>query len=157
LDFHGVGHLLCEDFDYGNGNIYPAGTRIHFSVSTTPLRELLGIPIRVNPSISICENDLSAKKYGHELEEIQLMGVNLGQVLHGILWELSWHGGPETQSQFVDELSARVEDIKSHRPDVVSAIDPYGEEGIFGQLDEPGFQAFFQHTGAHSKKRSFSR
>lgn len=152
LDFHGVGHLLCEDFDYGNGNIYPAGTRIHFSVSTTPLRELLGIPIRVNPSISICENDLSAKKYGHELEEIQLMGVNLGQVLHGILWELSWHGGPETQSQFVDELSARVEDIKSHRPDVVSAIDPYGEEGIFGQLDEPGFQAFFQHLGAHSKK-----
>lgn len=152
LDFHGVGHLLREDFDYGNGNIYPAGTRIHWSVSTIPLRELLVIPIRVNPSISICENDLSAKKYGHELEEIQLMGVNLGQVLHGILWELSWHGGPETQSQFVDELSARVEDIKSHRPDVVSAIDPYGEEGIFEQLDEPGFQAFFQHLGAHSKK-----
>jgi len=152
LDFHGVGHLLREDCDFGNGNIYPAGTRIHWSVSTTPLRELLLIPIRYNQVVSICENDLSAKKYGHELEKIQLMGINLGQVLHGILWELSWHGGPETQSQFVDELNARVEDIKNHSPDAVSAIDPYGEEGIFGQLDEPEFQAFFQHLGTHTKK-----
>lgn len=152
LDFHGVGYLLREDFDYGNGNIYPAGTRIHWSVSTTPLRELLAIPIRINPSVSICENDLSAKKYGHELEKIQLMGINLGQVLHGILWELSWHGGPESQSQFVDELNERVEDIKNHRPGVVSEIDPYGEDGIFGQLDEPGFQTFFQRLGTHTKK-----
>lgn len=152
LDFHGVGHLLREDFDYGNGNIHPAGTRIHWSVSTTPLRELLLIPIRFNQVISIYENDLSAKKYGHELEKIQLMGINLGQVLHGILWELSWHGGPETQSQFVEELKAQVEDINNHRPDAVSAIDPYSEEGIFGQLHEPGFQAFFQHLGTHTKR-----
>ena len=36
LDFHGIGYLLREDLDEGNGCIFPAGTRIHWSISTTP-------------------------------------------------------------------------------------------------------------------------
>lgn len=135
LDFHGIGYRLREESDYGNGDIRPAGTRIHWSISTTPLRELLNVPIRFNHVVSICENDLSAKKYAQELEKIQLMGINLGQVLHGILWELSWHGGPETRSQFVDKLNMQMEEINNNRQDAISDIDPYSDEGIFGQLD----------------------
>lgn len=93
--------MLHEDLDQGNGCIFPAGTRINWGISMTPLRELLAIPIRINKVISICENDLSAKKYAQELEKVQVLGVNFGQILHGILWKLSWHGGPEKQSEFV--------------------------------------------------------
>lgn len=98
LDFHGIGYELREDMNHGHGCIYPAGTRIHWGVSMTPIRELLALPIRFNPVVSICENDLSVKKYAQELEKVQLTGINLGQILHGILWELSWYGGPEKQA-----------------------------------------------------------
>lgn len=129
LDFHGIGYLLREDLDEGNGCIFPAGTRIHWSISTTPLRELLEIPIRINHIISVCENDLSAKKYAQELEKVQVHGFNLSQILHGILWELSWHGGPEKQSEFVEELKSRVDDVKSGRPDAISNSDPFDATG----------------------------
>lgn len=108
LDFHGIGYELREDLDHGNGCIYSAGIRINWGVSMTPVRELLALPIRFNPVVSICENDLSAKKYAHELEKVQLTGINLGQILHGILWELSWYGAPEKQAQMRARLQAQV-------------------------------------------------
>lgn len=116
LDFHGIGYELREDLDHGHGCIYPAGTRIHWGVSLTPIRELLALPIRFNQVVSICENDLSAKKCAQELEKVQLTGINLGQILHGILWELSWYGGPESQTQMRERLQPQGTDIRNEYP-----------------------------------------
>ena len=60
---------------------------------------------------------------------MQVHGFNLSQILHGILWELSWHGGPEKQSEFVEELKSRVDDVKSGRPDAISNSDPFDATG----------------------------
>jgi len=64
LDLRGVGHILEADAsDYGVN----AGGRIRWSVSLTPLRELLDLPLRFRDDFDVTEDDIDAKAYGHTI------------------------------------------------------------------------------------------
>ena len=108
LQLHGIGIELQEDSaEHGRKK----GERIHWSISLTPLRELLPLPLLVNPEVQITEDDLNAKAYGDEITRARHPDVTLGQVVHGVLWELSFHGAPEMQSDVMEELKSRVAEV----------------------------------------------
>jgi hypothetical protein len=141
LQMHGVGGVLQEDSVEHHRK---TGERIQWSVSLTPLRELLAFPLRVNANVQVTEDDLNAKAYGTAISQVRHPDVTLGRVIHGLLWELSFHGGPQLQLEVAQELKERVAEVKAGTAELVSADD------FFEDLDRPGCDALFDDLGDHS-------
>lgn len=142
LDLHGVGHVLETDAPtYG----VKAGERINWSVSLTPVRELLDLPLRFRDQFSITEDDIDASAYGNTITTAKCPDVLLGQVIHSVLYELSFHGGPEQQAEFHDELMARKADVDAGTAKLIPADD------VFGEFDRPGFETLFETLGGVSQ------
>lgn len=70
--------------------------------------------------------------------------VTLGQVIDGLLWELSFHGGPQEQVQVAGELHQQLAAIDAGTAELVSADD------FFDDLDRPGCEALFENLGGQS-------
>ena len=112
----------------------------------TPLRVLLPLPLLVNPEVQVIEDDLNAKEYGDEIFRVRHPDVTLGQVVHGVLWELSFHGAPEMQSGVMEELKSRVAEVDAGTAQLVSGDD------LFVELDRPGCEALFDDLGGLSAR-----
>jgi hypothetical protein len=138
LNLHGIGQELSED-PPGEGR--KKGERIEWSVSLTPLRELLPLPIRVNAEVRITEDDANTRAYMREIRRGRHPDVTLGQVIHGLLWELSFHGGPQEQQEVAEGLTRQVAEIDAGTAELVSGDD------IFEPLDRPGCDALFDDLG----------
>lgn len=96
LLMHGIGPVLpdgCPEFNV------PPGGRQGWDVSLSPLRELLELPVRVNHTLDIVVENRRSKAGGVTVEHGRLATVTLGQVLDGLLWELSFFGGPAGQAR----------------------------------------------------------
>jgi hypothetical protein len=104
LSFHGIGFELRDDSMQGDMVVHPKGSRIPWGLTFSPIRELLDLPVKVNPNIVVCEGYTKSDKYGHTLETLVSGQPTLGQVIHGILWEISFHGGPEETKDFAETL-----------------------------------------------------
>lgn len=164
VHFHGVGFELIEDTDMG-GYAQEKGTRIHWGISLTDVRELLPLPLRYRPQVLVCESDLDAKAYGHQLHAFQWSHITLGDMLHSVLWELSFHGTPEDQQDTRDELFEHKAEIdEAHRSGAweVDAGEQApdnevedSQESVSGgkwnnlrdSLDRPGVLAVFECLG----------
>ena len=86
---------------------------VAYSVSLTPVSELLDLPIRVKREASVSEDDHFSRAYGAVLPDVALEdAITLGAFLHGILWELSFHGTPQEQQALAQELQRRVEEVR---------------------------------------------
>lgn len=143
LQLHGVGCELTRDApDYGRSKC----ERIHWSVSLTPLRELLSLPLRVNPEVRLMEDDINAKAFGDEVARGRHPDVTLGQVIDGVVWELSFHGGPQERAEFRDELNQQVAAVKAGTATLVSGDD------IFQKLDRPGCETMFDSLGGETPR-----
>lgn len=96
LSFHGVGPLLEQD-RFSNGElVYRANTRPTYGISFRPVKELLHLPLRYKPEVDIlegCTDDY--RTYNNKLETVRVEHPTLGQVLQGVMYELSFHGSPE--------------------------------------------------------------
>lgn len=142
LDLHGVGRVLEVDASvYG----VKAGERINWSVSLTPVRELLDLPLRLRETFDISEDDIDATAYGDTVDSAKCPDVLLGQVIRGVLYELSFHGGPEQQVEFHDELMARKAEVDAGTAKLIPADD------VFGEFDRPGFDTLFETLGGVSQ------
>ena len=138
LDLHGVGRVLEVDApNYG----VKAGERINWSVSLTPVREMLDLPLRLRNTFNITEDDLDARAYGETVAVAKCPDVLLGQVIHGVLYELSFHGGPEQQVEFHNELMARKAEVDAGTAKLISA------DSVFADFDRPGFETLFETMG----------
>ncbi|WP_156382506.1 hypothetical protein [Acidovorax sp. Leaf160] len=138
LNLHGVGRVLdVDDATYG----YKAGTRIRWSVSLTPVRELLELPLRLCAELTLTEDDLDAKGYGVSIATVRCAEVLLGQVIQGIFDELAFHGSPQAQFEVMDELKAQLAEVKAGTAAMTSADD------LFEESDRPGFDALFETLG----------
>jgi hypothetical protein len=95
LLMHGIGPVLPD----GRPEDYvPPGGRKGWDVSLSPLRELLELPVRVNHTLDIVVQNRRSKG-GVTVEHGRLATVTLGQMLDGLLWELSFFGGPAGQAR----------------------------------------------------------
>lgn len=72
--------------------------------------------------------------------------VTLSEIIHSLLWELSFHGGPEEQAAMRDELKSRVAELEAGTVEAIPADD------IFGELDQPGCHALFDDLGGRSAR-----
>ena len=143
LQLHGIGHELAEDLPEERRK---KGERIEWSVSLTPLRELLSLPVRVNAQVRITEEDATAKAYMSEIRRARNADVTLGQVIHGLVWELSFHGGPQEQLEVSEDLKRQVADVDAGTVEFVSADD------VFEPLYKPGCDALFEELGGRSTR-----
>lgn len=142
LDLHGVGHVLGVDAPtYGA----KAGDRIKWSVSLTPVRELLDLPLRLRADLTVAEDDIDAKAYGDVIASGRCEEVLLGQVVQAILDEIAFHGGPEEQAEFKDELDRRSAEAHANPSTLVPADD------VFTRFDRPGFEMLFETLGGVSQ------
>lgn len=148
LNLHGVGYALREPMNEPHGMVYPTGHRIQWSVSSTNVRELLALPLKLNTSVQICEDDLDARQFAQELEKVSMRHVSLGQILHGVLWELSWHGSPADQVKLSEQLRTQMAEIDEGTAKLI----PMEDIDLFNELDVPGCQALFISIGAQKPR-----
>jgi hypothetical protein len=127
-EFHGIGPVLTDDVLQDDWVMYRKGNRITWGVSCTPVREMLHLPIRVNPTVTICEDDMDSKHYGREIATGTHTTITLGTFIREILWELSWHGTPADIEKVVETLTQRAADIQS------GTVETISEEDVFEQL-----------------------
>ena len=109
LWFHGVGFLLREVFAYG-GVDYSAGARVKWSISFLSPLDRLHLPVRLNPEVILCEANVDSVNYGNEIGRMSNPGASLGQIMDGVLWELSFYGDPSSR----DEKSAELKSMANY-------------------------------------------
>jgi len=143
LQLHGIGNELTEDLPEERRK---KGERIEWSVSLTPLQELLSLPVRLKAEVRITEEDAAAKAYMSEIRRARCADVTLGQVIHGLLWELSFHGGPHEQLEVSEDLKRRVAEVDAGTVEFVSADD------VFESLYKPGCDALLEELGGRSTR-----
>jgi hypothetical protein len=113
LDFHGVGFVLREDVVRDGYVDYRAGERIKWSLSFTSPLKMLHLPVRLNPEVILREGNMDSVNYGKEIGRMRNPSVTLGQVIHGVLWELSFHGSPASRDEESTQLKSLADDVRS--------------------------------------------
>jgi hypothetical protein len=129
LDFHGVGFVLHEDVVRDGCIDYRAGERIKWSLSFSSPLKMLHLPVRLNPEVILYEGNMDSVNYGKEIGRMQNPGVTLGQVIHGVLWELSFHGSPETRDEESAQVKSMVDDIHAGEGEAIThqSVDLFSE------------------------------
>ena len=110
-DFHGVGYAATEDVVEQGNVVCAAGERINYSFSLTCVRHLLDLPLRLEPQAQISEGDTTMERYWERGQKLVCNEFTLADVLHGVLYELSWHGAGQTRTAAAAELARRVSEL----------------------------------------------
>ena len=112
-DFHGVGFELTEDklFDWGDVE-WPKGERIPWGLSFSKSNELINIPLKLDNKLNVYDDDHDSADWGKKLFTIEKPDFTLGDILNGVIWELSFHGGPDKRDELGSELHDIVAQIK---------------------------------------------
>jgi hypothetical protein len=111
LDFHGIGFELREDLMQDDYVMHRKGSRIPWAIEFTPLAKLLNLPLRFNPEVHVSVRDA---RYNSETETLRMSSPTLAQVIHGVLWEISFCGGPEDVVEKKAELDEVVKEAREH-------------------------------------------
>lgn len=143
ISLHGVGFELREDWA-DSDCVHPKGTRIEWGVSLTDVRQLLSLPIRIRESVQVVEDDLDAHRHGLEIFKLKVPAntLTLSDVLHAVLWELSFYGAPEEQAEVARSITGRVEEA------VEASLESFtSSDDFFESLYRPGIDALFESVG----------
>ena len=81
----------------------------HYSVSCTPMNELADVPVRLVNAIGF-RKDYTEKPFGEEPLDYCW---SLLDVLDAIYFDISFHGGPKQNEEFIEMLNDRVKEIQS--------------------------------------------
>lgn len=121
------------------------GKQTSWSVSLTPVRELLELSLRFEPHLSIREDDIDAHAFGEEVANGQCQEMTLGQLIHSVLWELSFHGGAGEKEQVLTDLKAQLDEIDSGTAELIDGDDVFEE--LFGPNHQKSIAALFERVG----------
>lgn len=102
-NFHGVG--VCKKNDY----FYKIGDRIDYSLSLSPVSELINYPIKINTKYTIFDDITQTSLYSSNKQ------VTLFEIFYGIIYELSFHGNPESKLKMKDQLNEITTKIRSQK------------------------------------------
>lgn len=117
--FHGIGFELQDniyhDWEPKTDVMYHKGDRINWSLCMTPTNKIIDLPLKLNTVFNIYNEDVDAGKgqYGRIMHSFADSTYTLGNIIDGIIWELSFHGGPDKRSAFRDKILGMVDDIKN--------------------------------------------
>lgn len=133
-DFGGVGYELKEDklFDWIDKDTglpaveWPKGERIPWGISFTPANELIDLPVKLDTVARVYnDNHEDKKNYHNLLAEYKGATYTLGNILYGIIWEMSFHGGPDKRDAVGADLKQTVDDIKSGKGELIPAEEVF--------------------------------
>jgi hypothetical protein len=119
-DFGGKGFMLKEDATHGDHTGpegvtigHEAGSRISWGLELSSPNTLINIPIKLNPNTEIYHTDLSEERTikSDKVATLNNLGFSLGQILYGIVWELTFNGPPEVRDDLKAELTGQVKEI----------------------------------------------
>lgn len=119
LEVRGVSTTLTEDYCHA-GQKHLAGSRIQSSIALTPLRELLCLPVRLAEYAVLIDGDRNSDNYAKKIGQATHEGFTLAQVLHSLLYELSFYGTPSQQEALYADLQANAEPVASEEIEYVS-------------------------------------
>lgn len=116
VDFGAKGHIFEEGHDPFYGNI---------GVSFTPMYQLVLLPLHVNEEVEIwrCSDD------AREAIGTYKQAFTLDEVVHAVLWEISFYGGPEARQEVKEKLTADITDIREGRATLTPFEDIKKEMG----------------------------
>ena len=98
---HGVSKVLTSDYpDYAAVK----GSRVELSLMGCPVRSLLRYPVRIRSKVTVYEAGHDDAEYAKIRHTFKIDQIQLHQLLHGILWELSFNGTPEESVALTDTL-----------------------------------------------------
>lgn len=119
-NFHGVGVKLREDTES-----YKKGDRIKWGINLSPINTLIKIPVKLNKRFIIHEDNIQSKpdEKPKVLGEFENPQYTLGNILYGIIWELSFYGPPEERDKVKRGLEERMEKIDSGTAKTKSASE----------------------------------
>lgn len=112
LWLHGVGYELRDDVMQEGWGPHKKGTRIQWAVKFSPLGHLLNFPLRVNAEVSVEDS----QNVNHTLHHFRIPTPMLGQIIHAVLWELSWAGNPQETDEFVEMIHDAADDANLSEP-----------------------------------------
>jgi hypothetical protein len=92
LWIRGVGDELRDDVKRDGGVEYKKGTRIQWAIKLSPVNQLMNLPLCSNVEVSVTEDDSNSERYHQELHTFVVKRPWLAQVIHALLWELSYGG-----------------------------------------------------------------
>ena len=119
--------MLKEDIVRDGEVHYRAGERIQWGVSFTSPLEMLHLPVRLNPEVVICEDNMDSVNYGKKIGRLLNPGVTLGQVIDGILWELSFYGSPASREEESARLKGLADEVASGEAVTQQTVDLYAD------------------------------
>ena len=142
----GKGIAQPEDVVAEHGSSYKKGDRINWSVSLTSVRELLHLPVRLNSTVQICEEDVHAKRYAHALQTGVNNQITLAALFHSLLWELSWHGPPAERDARKRKLLAQKAELDAGTAETRPYNDIFEDLGYKPKAQV--YSKFFNELGA---------
>lgn len=120
-DFGGVGWKLKDNiyFDWNDPKTgekmieHHKDTRINWGLSFTPANEIIDLYVILEPEMKIYENDTDGD-YMSELHSFGEPEYTLGGIIQGIIYELSFHGGPVDRSGTKEEIDQRLQQFANY-------------------------------------------
>ena len=110
LHFRGAGFVQKEDTTLNGCMSYSAETRILWGISMRSPRSLLDCPLKISDAVEVWEND--PDKPTQKIDDVSYVCHTFGQIINGILWELSFFGKSEMREAFAGKIGAETEKIK---------------------------------------------
>ncbi|CAN0626043.1 conserved protein of unknown function [Burkholderia multivorans] len=108
----GVGYELRDDVIEDGLLHYAKGARIRWGIQFSRLAHVLDLPLRFNPEVGVADS----RNLARTLHVFRVPSPTLMQVIHALLWELSWAGGPEETDAFANTLRDAIDDAEMSEP-----------------------------------------
>jgi hypothetical protein len=157
LSFSGIGLPPKEDPFYDNARDIP----IEYSLSATPIREILHLPLKINKEVVEIEDDHHSKGWGKKIGRHTVEGFTLGELLQTVMERISCHGGPVESQEFVELIHKRINEANemmgkglaqpSAKKKALKGV-LLDDMPMFVNLDKPGIKLLFETVG--NTKRS---
>ena len=87
---------------------------INYSVSYSPMNELADVPVRIKPCITFTKDHLP-----EEMLPPATITISLLEFLDAIYFDISFHGGPKENKEFLEKLHGMVTEIEEGKATLV--------------------------------------
>lgn len=113
--YKGIDTLETLNFPgfHGAGYADKKGERQSWAIEMSPIAEIINKPLILRDKLEIYHSDLDNMGNMPKSQVFEDARYTLGQILYGIIWELSFCGSPKDRDELADNLKTTVDDIKS--------------------------------------------
>lgn len=136
LHFSMVGPILANGCP--EEGVLP-GNRARWGVSCSSLRGMLDMPLCLDEEIKIFEEDDYSIKCCQLTARGKCSEISLGEFIHGVLWGMTFFGGPEAEMEFATSFKEAV------WSEPMSA-ETFTEQ-VLGYFPKAGFEAVLDSLG----------